>query len=158
MRYMWVVNPLVTPTTVIDWLKSEDAAYVERIMHFEHRCAWVFITTWSTYVRAGNRDLTDDGYCWGVTSCNKQYVNYESTGKFIGCMKQVTRQEGINNKELNDSFYIVDPDSHMIWTPVMENPNRLVPTRDGKRDTWPEQTRPWPLRSETYEEWRDRIN
>ncbi len=157
MRYMWIVNPEVSANRVMDWLKAAHRHYADRVIHTQQRCAWVFITSWDTYENALHREYVDVGHLWGITSCNKQYVNNENTGKFVGCLAQCTRQAGINNAKLNDSFYVVDVDSSRIWTPVLQNPNRLIPTRDEKRDTWPEQKRPWPLEGPTYEQWKSDV-
>jgi len=155
MRYMWIVNPTVEPSNVISWLKEEGCSYVSRVIHIKHRCAWVFITNWTDYVRAGIKGFIDEEYLWGITSCNKQYVNDESTGKFIGCLAQCTRQEGIANVELHDSFYVVDMETDRMWTPVKRNPNRFISQELAPTSRFTEVHRPWPLPAATYEGWKD---
>jgi hypothetical protein len=52
---------------------------------------------------------------------------------------------------------LADQSEHLYWIPVMENPNRVIPaalTAHGKKSLFPVQERPWPLKAETYEEWK----
>jgi hypothetical protein len=76
-------------------------------------------------------------------------------------MKQVPVDVGnIWRREEGGNWMLADQGEHMYWIPVKENPNRMIPSGETPEEyeaRWPEQTRQWPLKTETYEQWKSGI-
>jgi hypothetical protein len=97
-------------------------------------------------------------------------------------MKQVDAVEAMDHVlPASDKWYLLDQHSNLRWIPVAGNPNKVIPTQEPKPfsikweerkslwasvekpsvpkpgDPFPVQERPWPLKSQTYEQWKSEI-
>lgn len=136
MRYMWMCNRTLSPTLVKEQLECSIKPAVTRVFTTNKRACRVFITTYATYHNALLSALTDgdsDSTYWSITSCNKQYVTDEVTGKYLGCLSEVGPEEAlawIKADDKNFSLRIPFSNDRRIWIPVMRNPNKMIPTGD----------------------------
>lgn len=158
MRYMWIGNPDIDPDYIKRCLEDQGSAVVQRAFMSRKSSKWVFITSYLDHQWAINKNLNDPfSYFWSVTSCNKQYVTNEVTGKYLGCMSEVNDFEVLDHVfESDHNWGIRDTLDNKCWIAVKRNPNKLIPTA-AEFDKPKPQVRPWPLPAASYEEWRDDI-
>jgi len=153
-------------------MASIDITFVERLVFFKWRASTVFITDEEGHRLMKSYGMVEQRVHWTVSSCNKQYcsehtrLSYDHTrvsSVFLGCMKQVTVDAGNDWRRSADEnvgrWMLADQVNHMYWIPVKENPNRVIPTRPLRMERvdtqWPAQERPWPIKGQTYEEWKE---
>lgn len=168
MRIMWIASSIDenSHNYAAQLMKSRGIKFVERMMHRHDLgvghsndsigCVRVFITSEADFegmtgFRSKNRAH------WKITSCNKQYVsvvfpNHYPTTKYLGSMCKVDVAEAFAHIKINNSnWYILDVETNVRWIACNRNPTtRIV----DDMPLFPKQTREWPLKGITYEDWK----
>lgn len=174
MRVMWTTN---NSRKDADFMKKYNMKFVKRIISREFGCKTAFITSENVYNdiifnKGGNTPVPDILH-WNITSCNKQYITEINTDypgsesipdrRYLGCMCKVSFNTAtahiLSNPYAN--WYLLDKDTNTRWIAREGNPNTILGgvqhIDDNKPPLFPKQERPWPLKGETYEEWKKSV-
>jgi hypothetical protein len=160
---MWQATHRFDLETIRAAMIRREIQFVERMMFCNDRAWTIFITSQDDWTLMCKYYMVNEDYpCWFVTSCNKQYVSMHLHGHhdvYLGCMQQITAAEAHAVRDANNPNWVLKASKpSCYWTPVMQNPNRMIPgaemSEDGNEVKFPVQDRPWPLQSDTYEQWK----
>lgn len=161
MKYMW--ESKLDRGSMTKVLNVADIKHVIRQMHYSNAVHEMVLTSKADYNKLSNWGIAQTAVHWTITSCNKQYISRcgahgssrdVTKSRYLGCLKEVTTAEAFA-EITSTKWYLLDYRTDQRWIVVNENPNRIIP--NWQHQSLKVQERPWPLKSETYDEWKNDI-